>query len=71
MQTTVIIPGIHCAGCAALIKDVTADFPAVRGASVDLETKRVTLEHDEAFDIGAWKREIESLGPTYAIHPTP
>ena len=70
MQTTVSIPGIHCGSCAALIKDVSSEFPAIKSVDVDIETKKVTIDHDETFDIQKWLAEIESLDPKYKIHST-
>lgn len=70
MPTTVSIPGIHCASCAALIKDVSAEFPSITNINVDIDTKKVTLEHDENFDMKKWAEEIEGLDPKYKIHPT-
>lgn len=67
MQTTFSIPGIHCASCAALIKDVSSEFPAIKSVNVDVDTKQVTLDHDESFDKQKWTAEIESLGDTYKI----
>ena len=49
--TKVSIPGIHCEGCAKLIKDVTSDYPLITNVDVDLNTKTVTLEHDPDFDL--------------------
>ncbi len=69
MKTTVSIPGIHYEGCAMLIKDVSADTPSVQSATVDLTTKIVTIEHDDAFDLAAWSREIEALDPKYTVQP--
>jgi len=68
MQTIISIPGIHCASCAALIKDVSSDFPAITSVNVDSDTKNVTLDHDENFDKQKWSEEIEALGDTYKIH---
>ncbi len=70
MQTTVSIPGIHCASCAALIKDVSGEFPSIKSVNVDIDTKNVTLDHDESFDTQKWTEEIEALDPKYKIHPT-
>lgn len=67
MQTTVSIPGIHCASCAALIKDVSSEFPQIQKAEVDIDAKKVMLEHAADFPFDAWKMEIESLGETYKI----
>ncbi len=69
MQTTVSIPGIHCASCAALIKDVSSEFPAIKQAEVDIETKKVTIDHDDGFDMQKWTEEIEALDPKYKILP--
>jgi copper chaperone CopZ len=70
MTTTVSIPGIHCASCAALIKDVSSEFPSIKSANVDIDTKMVTLDHDDTFDMQKWTEEIEALDPKYKIHPT-
>lgn len=69
MQTAVSIPGIHCAACATLIKDVSSEFPSIKNIEVDIETKKVTLDHDESFDRQKWTEEVESLDPKYKIHP--
>lgn len=70
MTTTVSIPGIHCASCAALIKDVSSEFPSIKTVDVDVDTKKVTLDHDDTFDMQKWTEEIEALDPKYKIHPT-
>lgn len=67
MQTTVSIPGIHCAACATLIKDVSSEFSSIKSVDVDIETKKVTLDHEEDFDLKQWKSEIESLDNKYAV----
>ena len=67
MLTTVSIPGIHCASCAALIKDVSGEFSTIHSINVDVETKKVTIDHDESFDMQQWSKEVESLDPKYKI----
>lgn len=69
MTTTVSIPGIHCEGCARLIADIGTEFPAVKKTDVDLATKRVTIEHDDAFDLPAWTAEVEAANPDYKVLP--
>lgn len=69
MQTTVSIPGIHCPSCAALIKDVSSEFSAIKNAEVDIDTKNVTLDHDESLDMQKWTDEIEALDEKYKVHP--
>lgn len=68
MQTTVSIPGIHCASCAALITDVSNDFPSITTVTVDVAAKTVMIEHDEHFDLQHWTKEIESIDPKYTVH---
>ena len=60
---------MHCASCAALIKDVSGEFPEVTGADVDLAQKTVTLTHPDDLDLTQWKAAIEELGPEYKVHP--
>lgn len=67
METTFTIPGIHCAACAALIKDVSSEFPAIKQVDVDIDTKKVVLAHDENLDLQKWKEEIESLDEKYKV----
>lgn len=71
MTTTVSIPGIHCASCAALIKDVSAEFPSIKNVDVDIESKKVTIDHTDDFDRTKWTREIEALDEKYKVHPLP
>ncbi|HQR05631.1 MAG TPA: heavy metal-associated domain-containing protein [Gemmatales bacterium] len=67
MITTFSIPGIHCASCAALIKDVSSEFPSIKSASVNIESKSVAIEHDETFDLQKWKEKIEAIDENYKI----
>ncbi len=69
--TKVSIPGIHCEGCAKLIKDVSGDYPLLNSVDVDLNAKIVTLDHGPDFDLAKWSEEIESLDEKYKIHPLP
>jgi copper chaperone CopZ len=65
--TKVSIPGIHCPSCAALIKDVSSEFSSITHIDVDLETKNVTLDHTESFDLQKWQTEIEALDEKYKV----
>jgi copper chaperone CopZ len=71
MRTTVSIPGIHCEGCAALIKDVSSEDTRIKNVHVDLNAKTVTLDHAPDFDLKKWSEEIESLDEKYKIQPSP
>ncbi len=67
MKTTVSIPGIHCEGCKHLIEDVSKDSTGITSATADLETKQVTLEHNDSFNFEKWKEEVEGLNPDYKV----
>lgn len=68
MKTTVSVPGMHCESCVSLIKDVSSDFPSIQQIHIDLNSKRIELEHTEDFSLDAWTREVESLGEKYKVH---
>lgn len=68
MQTTLSIPGIHCMSCVHLIKDVSSEFSSIQNIIIDLDTKKITIDHDDSFDRKKWEEEIESLDPRYKIH---
>jgi Cu/Ag efflux protein CusF len=34
---------------------------------VDVDTKKITLEHDESFDQQKWTEEIEALDEKYKV----
>ena len=44
--TTFTAPEIVCGGCASSIKKALGDVPGVSGVDVDVETKKVTVNHD-------------------------
>lgn len=69
MTTTVSIPGIHCEGCAKLIKDISSEYPQIKKVDVDLDAKTITLDYESGFDQTKWSEEIESLGEPYKVHP--
>jgi copper chaperone CopZ len=69
MKTTVLINGIHCALCEALVKDVSLAFPAIQSVDIDLHSKRVILSHDGHFKLSPWKQIVESLNPLYRVLP--
>jgi copper chaperone CopZ len=46
---TILVTGMHCGSCVALIQEVLADTPGVRSVAVELEaaTARVELDPSE------------------------
>lgn len=68
MKTILSIPGIHCPACAALIHDVSMDFPDIEHIDVDLEKKTVSITHNDAFALPAWSAAIEALDSKYTVN---
>ena len=66
----VSIPGMHCESCAKLIQDVSSEFPSINNIDVDMNTKKVSIDHNESFDMQKWTEEIESLGEKYKVQPS-
>lgn len=46
-NTTVTAPEIACGGCAIAIKNALEKIDGVTEVNVDVETKKVSVEHDE------------------------
>ncbi len=67
MRTTITIPGIHCHACEMLIRDVSGDFPAITDISVDIQSKKVTLDYGDGFNLADWSNAIAGLGPEYRV----
>jgi copper chaperone CopZ len=70
MPTTIVsIPGIHCAACATLIKDVSSDFPEIQSVDVDVTSKQVTIQHGDDFPKDKWIAAVEELDAKYKVQP--
>jgi copper chaperone len=50
--TTVTAPDITCNGCANAIKNAFGRIDGIGDVDVDVESKRVTVSHDENVDKG-------------------
>ena len=61
VRITLPVEGMHCAGCAGRVERVLAAVPGVAAASVNLATRRATVE-GEAIDAGALRAAVESAG---------
>ena len=46
--TTVVAPDIVCGGCAGAIKNALGRLGGISQVEVDVETKRVSVEHNDA-----------------------
>ena len=62
MKTVLVIKGTHCKSCKMLIEDVCSDYLEIKSYNMDLDTEKLTIEHDDSFDLDKLKEEIVSLG---------
>ena len=61
MQTTITIKGTHCNACKTLIEDVCKDIKGVKSCTVNFQTGKTIIEHDETLNWQEIKKEIESF----------
>lgn len=60
---TIAVPEIHCHHCRTSIEGALAPLDGVARASVDIDTRRVTVDYDEAIiDRDALIHAIEDQG---------
>jgi len=62
MQTILTIRGMHCASCKKLIESVCKETVGVTSCTVDFDTGKTIINHNEITDIQKMKDEIKSLG---------
>jgi P-type Cu2+ transporter len=63
-----VVEGVHCGACVAAIESGLRKQTSVRGAGVNLASKRVTVEWNEgALEPPAILERLEALG--YPAHP--
>lgn len=62
MKTTITIKGTHCHACKRLIEDVCKDISGIQSCSVDFNTGKTEIEHDDTLNWDVFKKEIEGLG---------
>ena len=60
-SVTYAVPAIHCAHCAASIREEVSEVPGVDEVEVDLEAKRVTVR-GSALDDAALRAAIAEAG---------
>lgn len=58
-----LVSGMHCESCAALIEEVLAEQPGLLAARVDLANERAEVTFDDSVtDLGAVQSAIAELG---------
>lgn len=62
MKTILIVKGTHCRACKALIEDVSHEIPGIQSCVIDYQTGQTEIDHDQSFNFGLFKKEIEVLG---------
>jgi len=68
-QTAFRVPEMSCGGCSATIEGALEGLAGVRSVTVDLETKLVTVAHDDAVaPIAQLTGAIEDQGYEVSAH---
>ncbi|NKQ55649.1 heavy-metal-associated domain-containing protein [Amycolatopsis sp. K13G38] len=63
MTTTVLsVPEISCGACRSAIETAVAPTAGVQSVEVDLDTKTVTVHHDQTVSLVALSTPIEDQG---------
>lgn len=62
MKKQLIVEGMTCNHCRMSVIQALQGLPGVREVEVDLQTRRVTLEHDAQVTDAALRQAIEDIG---------
>jgi copper chaperone len=71
-QSTLAVPDMSCEACRATVTGALEALPGVLAVSVDLDSKRVTVEHDEGLTpLHRLAAAVEDQGYDVAAHAEP
>ncbi|MYA88500.1 MAG: heavy metal translocating P-type ATPase [Boseongicola sp. SB0662_bin_57] len=59
---TLVLPGVHCAGCIRTVEDVLSRQPGIRSARVNLTRRRAAVFGVPGADPGPWIRALATAG---------
>jgi len=62
MKRKLMITGMTCSACKAIIEDICGDYSEITSAVADVKGESLTLVFDESISLEALKKEIESEG---------
>ena len=60
--TVLTAPEITCSGCATSITNALKRLEGIRGVSVDITTKKVTVEHTEEVERSEMEAALDRAG---------
>lgn len=61
-QSTLAVPGMHCAGCMSKVERVLGDLPGVAAARVNLSSRMVQVDHDASVSDRTLITALENIG---------
>ena len=59
---TLVLPGVHCAGCIRTVETVLSRQPGIRSARVNLTRRRAAVLAVPGADPGPWIRALAAAG---------
>lgn len=62
METILTVEGMSCGHCKNAVETGLGKLDGVTSVAVDLETKKVVVEHDTAVAVAALEETIEDQG---------
>lgn len=62
METTVTAPDIECDGCANAIKKAVGQIDGIESVKVDVEGKRVTVQHSQQISRSDIEQAMDKAG---------
>ncbi|MDE1917780.1 MAG: cadmium-translocating P-type ATPase [Sphingomonadales bacterium] len=60
--TTLVVPGMHCAGCMGKVERGLGALTGVGTARVNLSARQVTVTHDDRLDVPALVAALDGIG---------
>ena len=61
MKTQFKVTGMTCESCKSIIEDIAKDFQEITSCSVELDSGRGWIEHQDGFDLTQFKDEINKI----------
>lgn len=62
MESSIFVQNLKCGGCAHTICTKLSDIHEISNINVDVETSKISFQHDQNTDVILVKEKLKSLG---------